>query len=133
VLALSVQLRLLAPFLPYVTEEVWSWWQEGSIHRAAWPVSAVDLATPDQDPGVLGAAATVLADIRGAKSIAKVSQKTEIGTLTISGPAAGLELLALAFDDVRAAGRVTAEPTYTTDDTATAFTVDAVPTPPPAA
>nr|MCW2727086.1 valS [Aeromicrobium sp.] len=133
VLALSVQLRLLAPFLPYVTEEAWSWWQEGSIHRAAWPVSAVDLATPDQDPGVLGAAATVLADIRGAKSIAKVSQKTEIGTLTISGPAAGLELLALAFDDVRAAGRVTAEPTYTTDDTATAFTVDAVPTPPPAA
>jgi valyl-tRNA synthetase len=114
--ALHVQLRLLAPFLPYVTEEVWSWWQPGSVHRATWPVWAADLPTTAADADVLAAAGTLLGALRGAKSDAKASMRTEVTTATARGPRAVLEQAAEAIDDVRAAGRITGELLFQADD-----------------
>ena len=108
-IALSVQLRLLAPYLPFVTEEVWSWWQDGSIHHSSWPVSDTDLAVAEQDAEVLVVAGEVLAGIRGAKSTAQVSMKTEVAKVEVSGPADRLALAQQAENDLRAAGRVTGE------------------------
>ncbi len=125
VLALSSQLRLLAPFLPYVTEEVWSWWQDGSIHRAAWPTVA-ELGAIDGDPEVLAAAAQVLSGIRGAKSNAKVSQKTEVTSLAVSASEATLGRISAALSDVRAAGNVTGDVTTSASDSDGDLTVEAV-------
>jgi valyl-tRNA synthetase len=97
-IALSAVQRLLAPFLPYVAEEVWSWWQEGSIHRAPWPVPP-DAA--DTAPFVV--AAEVLGAIRRAKSAAQQSMKAEVAKLEVAGPVRTLEEIRA---DLTAAGNV---------------------------
>jgi valyl-tRNA synthetase len=110
-LALHVQLRLLAPFVPFVTEEVWSWWQTGSVHRAAWPERS-ELGRLGGDPAALDSIAAALMGIRGAKSQAKVSMKHELSAVELRGPEAALAAVRLAEGDLRRAGRITADPTY---------------------
>ena len=116
--ALSTLLRLFAPFLPFVTEEVWSWWppepgQEGSIHRTGWP-DADDLRALGGSGGavlagaVLDAASSAIASIRKAKSQARLPMKAPVRRLTVGAPADQLDTLAAVLRDVQAAGRVAA-------------------------
>jgi len=80
--ALSALLRLFAPYLPFVTEEVWSWWQPGSIHRAAWPTAAEIVesigGSDARALAVRDATAQALADVRRIKSILKKPTKAVI-------------------------------------------------------
>jgi valyl-tRNA synthetase len=105
--SIDVLLRLFAPFIPYATEEVWSWTHEGSVHTAEWPAPS----------GAGGAVALLplvseaLIGIRRAKTDAKASQKTDVVSATLHGP----EQLKLAIDDLKAVGRI-ADLTFVTAD-----------------
>jgi valyl-tRNA synthetase len=112
-IALDVQLRLFAPFLPFVTEEVWSWWQEGSVHRAAWPSADEVLAmASDGDRAVVADTAIALSLVRKAKSEAKASMKAEVSRAVVSGPEASMLRLEAIAGDLKATGAI-AELTFT--------------------
>jgi valyl-tRNA synthetase len=112
--ALSVMLRLLAPFLPFVTEEVWSWWQDASVHRASWPTAAelesLLAETPSEtiagDQAAYAWAADVLFEVRKQRSEAKQPLKVAITKVTVQADTAQLALMPMVEADLRSALRV---------------------------
>jgi valyl-tRNA synthetase len=104
--ALSVLLRLLAPFLPYVAEEAWSWWHDDLVHANPWPLPTT--AVPPQGADLLALASTVIGAVRKAKSDAKRSMRAPVEVLQVSGDAAQLDAVAAISGDLRAAGNVAA-------------------------
>jgi valyl-tRNA synthetase len=108
-LSLSALLRLFAPHLPFVTEEVWSWWQEGSVHRASWP-DAKEFGIAAQGsgavPDVYEVAADVLGEIRKAKTSRQKSLRAEVERVVVRDTPDRLDALQSALGDVNEAGRV---------------------------
>jgi valyl-tRNA synthetase len=105
--ALSTLQRLFAPHIPFATEEVWSWWQTGSIHRASWP-TRTDLlggTTPVESTEVLlDAVCNVLAVIRRTKTEAKVSQRAEVEHVLVNATEKQISLLQMGLVDLLNAG-----------------------------
>ena len=99
--AIEVLMRLLAPYLPFATEEVWSWTHDDSIHTAAWPMAG-DTGVTVAPNGLLEAVSEALIGIRRAKTDAKASQKTDVISATIAGPA----ILESGLGDLSAVGRI---------------------------
>ncbi len=130
-IALDVVLRLFAPILPYVTEEVWSWTHEGSVHRAPWPTTAE--VPSGGEPEMLGAVGAALAAIRKAKSEAKVGMRAEVPSMTLVGPDMVLAHVRVAEPDLRAAGRLTGALDYARGEELGARDVELVPVAKPVA
>ena len=107
--ALLTLLRLFAPFLPFATDEVWSWWQlgQGSIHRSSWPTR--EELTEGLDPQyleLLELAEQALFGIRKAKSDEKASMKAELTQAVLVAPESKLSAITLLQADLKAAGRI---------------------------
>ena len=105
--ALSTLQRLFAPHIPFATEEVWSWWQNGSIHRASWP-TRTDLlsgtSAVDSTEALLDVVCNVLAAIRRTKTEAKVSQRAEVEHVLVHATESQISLVQMGLVDLLNAG-----------------------------
>jgi valyl-tRNA synthetase len=113
---LGVLLRLFAPYLPYVTEEVWSWGFAGhpgpdTIHRAPWP-SAPEVSALTSQPGdgaVFDAACAFLEAVRRAKSAAGATVGRHLSRLRVAVSPRTEALLGPCRLDLASASRVSGE------------------------
>ena len=124
-IALETLLQLFAPFLPFVTEEVWSWFKSGSIHTSAWPAST-SLRAHNGVSESVPAVAEALSHIRKVKSEAKVSMKAGLQNVVISATASQIEFMKTAQADLVSAGRIHGDINYVVADGPCSVTADIV-------
>ncbi len=100
-------LRMLAPFIPYITEEVWHWAYAGdadmheSIHRSPWP-SLDELAAIPAPKSELTYKATVavLDAVRKAKAEANASMAAPVAHVRIAAAPENKAAIEATLDDI---------------------------------
>lgn len=97
-------LKLFAPFVPFVSEEVWSWWQKGSVHNEAWPKPEEITSNKAISTENLDLVTKVLAEIRKAKTEKQLSMKADVLELVIEAKSEEIEILKKSEKDLIAAG-----------------------------
>ena len=134
--ALSTLQRLFAPLLPFATEEVWRWWQQGSVHRAPWPTPSELTLGCNTDPSntfhtdaFIDAVCGTLVAIRRAKTEAKVSQRAEVESAVIAASPDAVAAITEGWPDIADAGSVLQWSATTSEGAEISVQVTLVPTP----
>ena len=110
--ALGTLQRLLAPHMPFCTDEVWSWWHDSSVHASTWPTNTECLANVTVEASSYDAAlmletvSAVLAEVRRAKTEAKVSQRAKVAKAMVTCDSTRRSMLELARTDLVNAGNI---------------------------
>jgi valyl-tRNA synthetase len=120
-------IKLFAPFLPFVTEEVWSWTHDESVHTSSWPTSE-SLRAFNGDASLLAVSAEILSQLRKSKSEAKVSMKAEITKAVINASADDIAKAKLVAGDLAAAGRVQKDFVYAESASPISLEIELAPT-----
>lgn len=102
-LTLKIFLRLLAPSMPFITEEIWSWSfadNHSSIHKTHWPI-VQELHHIIFEETLMDIAFDILRQVRTTKSQAQKGMKWPVESLKVSGKDDQLNLVTLAEHDLK--------------------------------
>jgi len=118
--SLKTFLRLFAPFMPFITEEIWSWRYSGesvSVHKAAWPMK-VEIAEVDapKNEESFPAAMELISLVRGFKTTSQVSQKRPVARVEVRGSRENLDAVKLMIHYIMESTNAESEPVLTLDD-----------------
>lgn len=107
--ALGALQRLLAPHIPFSTDEVWSWWHDSSIHASTWPTRSELLTGSDpvdRHDERLDALCATIGIIRRTKTESKVSQRAQVAHVAVSATKSQIDVIVESLDDLRNAGAI---------------------------